>query len=80
MEKRCEDVEVIEANRKLELIGQPPHWDIHLKSGAILSVNAHAYCGDGAEYLFTLLLEGAPVTELEVLRIPIDAVATIRGG
>jgi hypothetical protein len=71
---------VTEANRKLELVGEPPHWDIRLVSGAILSVNAHAYCEDGAEYLFTLLLEGAPVTELEVLRIPMDTVARIRGG
>jgi len=49
-------------------------------SGHMLQLKAHAYSEVGHDYVFFALMEGSPRYEVELARMPISAVKSIRGG
>lgn len=65
---------------RLQLVHDPGDWTVALSSGDELSVSAHAYHEADDHYVFAMLMEGTPPSEIEVLRLPRSAVAGIRGG
>jgi hypothetical protein len=64
----------------LELASEPGTWHITLVSGSDIETTAHGYSKERDFYVFSLLMEGKPPFEVDVLRIPVDIVSKIRGG
>ncbi len=64
---------------RMQLAAEPAIWKVTLNSGETLSVLTHGYAVEGDEYVFTLLMEGEPCFEVEVLRIPSHLVAGTEG-
>jgi hypothetical protein len=64
----------------LELASEPGTWHITLVSGGGIETTAHGYSKEGDLYVFSLLMEGRPRFEVDVLRIPVNVVSKIRGG
>jgi hypothetical protein len=64
----------------LELASEPGTWRVTLVSGSDISATAHGYSKEGDFNVFSLLMEGAPCFEVDVLRIPVEIVSKIRGG
>jgi hypothetical protein len=63
-----------------ELASEPGTWHITLVSGSDIRATAHGYSKEGNFYVFSLLMEGEPRFEVEVLRIPVEIISKIRGG
>lgn len=61
----------------MQLAIEPDVWRVILNNGEELRVLTHAYAVEGGDYVFTLLMEGNPRFEVEVLRIPAHLVASI---
>ena len=66
--------------RHLELASEPGTWQVTLLDGGVLTVTAHGYSEEGDVYVFSLLMEGQPCFEVDILRIPANLVSKIRGG
>jgi hypothetical protein len=64
----------------MTLTGEPGVWQVTLLDGHILDVVAHGYSQEKQLYVFSLLMEGSPPYELDVLRISSEIVLRIRGG
>lgn len=64
----------------MQLASEPGTWEIAIKTGEKLQLAAHGYSVEVDEYVFTLLMEGEPCFEFEVLRIPVQVVDSVYGG
>jgi hypothetical protein len=64
----------------LELVSELGTWHITLVTGNDIEATAHGYSKEENDYVFSLLMEGEPPFEIDVLRIPVDIVSKIRGG
>jgi hypothetical protein len=64
----------------LELASEPGTWHITLATGSDIEATAHGYSKEGDFYVFSLLMEGKPCFEVDILRIPVTLVSKIRGG
>jgi hypothetical protein len=67
-------------SRVLQLVHEPGRWAIELNFGGTIVVNAHGFTEETNAYVFSLLMEGTPCFEMEVLRIPRPLVKSIEGG
>jgi len=68
------------AVRRLMLTNELPSWELHLVNGEVIRLKAHAYWHDQGTYVFVALIEGTPRYEIELARIPVNLVKSIRGG
>jgi hypothetical protein len=66
--------------RHLELASEPGTWQVTLRDGSVLDVTAHGYSDEKGSFVFSLLMEGQPCFEVDILRIPSELVSQIRGG
>lgn len=66
--------------RHLEHTNEAGTWQVTLHDGSILVVTAHGYSEEGCYYIFSLLMEGQPCFEIDILRIPSKLISQIRGG
>jgi hypothetical protein len=66
--------------RHLALASEPGIWQVTILDGSVLTVTAHGYSEEEATYVFSLLMEGQPCFEIDILRIPSNLVSKIRGG
>jgi hypothetical protein len=66
--ERCPDLTVSEAARCLAI--EPEVWDVRLADGGVLHVLAQFWCIDGDDCVFSMLFEGKPNIDVEILRIP----------
>ena len=64
----------------LELVFEPGRWTVTLTDGAHVQVSADGYGREGDMYVFSLLVQGEPNFELDVVKIPVSSVSQIRGG
>ncbi len=70
----------MDVERHLELASEPGKWQVTLLNDNVLTVTAHGYSEEGGIYVFSLLMEGQPCFEIDILRIPANLVSKIRGG
>ena len=71
----------MDPERHLEICGEPDTWFITLKpDGHLLVLHAHGYHQENGAFVFSLLMEGKPRFEIEVLRISAEIVADVVGG
>ena len=62
------------------LTGPLGEWQLGLVGGDRIWVAAHAFHEDQGDYIFSVLMRGAPNYEIEVARVPKAIVALIDGG
>ena len=68
------------AVRRLMLTSELPSWELQLVNGEVIRLKAHAYSHDQGTYVFVALMEGTPCYEIELARIPVNLVKSLRGG
>lgn len=56
------------------------HWEVTLKSGAVLNVRAHAFAERDGFHVFVALMEGTPRYEYELVRVPTELIEEVEGG
>lgn len=64
----------------MHLASEPGRWEIALAGGEQVHVLAHGYSIEGDEYVFSLLMEGEPPVEVDVVRVPKLIVRSVFGG
>jgi hypothetical protein len=55
-------------------------WELTLRSGEVLTIQAHGVKEEDGTYVFVALMHGDPHFELELARIPMALVAELEGG
>lgn len=64
----------------MRLASEPGRWEVALRMGGTVHLLAHGYSIDGDDYVFSLLIDGAPPYEVDVIRLPGSIVASVEGG
>jgi hypothetical protein len=58
----------------------PTWWEVVLVDGSQMSIRADGASEEGDSLVFTVLVDGDPRTELEMVRVPLAAVENWAGG
>lgn len=69
-----------EARSGMRFAAEPGRWEVTLTIGETLHVLADGYSLRGEEYVFTILIEGRPPFEVQILRLPHHLVRSVYGG
>ncbi|MGH2772795.1 MAG: hypothetical protein ACRDIU_06625 [Actinomycetota bacterium] len=64
----------------LQLATEMGWWTIELVGGGSIQLRAHAFTKVGSEHVFSILMEGEPCFEIDILSIASSLVASVRGG
>lgn len=64
----------------MRLASEPGRWQVVLKAGVTIHLLAHSYSINGDDCVFSLLIDGMPAYEVEVVRLPGSIVASVEGG
>jgi hypothetical protein len=69
-----------EALEHLVLINDLNRWDVTLRTGEVLTVWAHGVSERDGDHVFVAFMEGTPVFEREICKIPNAVVPALLGG
>lgn len=64
----------------MRLASEPGQWQVTLSSGELIQLLAHGFSIEEDQYVFSLLIEGTPAFEVDVMRIPVSIVRSVEGG
>ena len=62
------------------LASEPGRWVVTLAGGHDAQITASGYSENDGDYVFSMLIEGTPPLDVEVVRLPSDLVENISGG